>query len=389
MRIANYQPRIIYPDVPYMDRDTYEVGLHQFIHEFLDNHDGQVAFYQFGEIRTPGVSDIDLLIVVQDGNWKQARREAKLLTRSSGLLSFLFPHEPLVVSESLVPYLPVFHTLENCRHIEGDWNPIGKAVPELQNRNFRLIRHAVWNSFMRIAALELDDSEIGLRRALALAHNLLTTAYRGNEFLSKPISCPFSTEMIREEVLSAPAVKQESLLKSYIAQIVDLLEEVDERLNREIATNLGYASAPTLLFPISSRRFLLSGSDTVEEIKAGWAERLLGSVQVIPVPMYLMVLVVQLAASVGDQFPDLVPFRCLSDEVNSLTQFALEAYTEQFRKALQLFQAQSVEYCFVRPFSYRRRDGSWRNRIIRRMRRYALRQQLRNQGLFDSSSIAK
>jgi hypothetical protein len=80
---------------------VYEEGPRCFIDRFLGGYPGEAAFYRFGEIRTPGVSDIDLLIVAKDAGWKQAKERARAIIDSSGLLHYLFVHEPLVICEFL------------------------------------------------------------------------------------------------------------------------------------------------------------------------------------------------------------------------------------------------------------------------------------------------
>jgi len=191
MRIASYQPQHIYPDVQTLDKTAYKQGMWAFIRRFQQAHEGEAAFYQFGVVRTPGVSDIDLLIVTRDETWKRAIEIADKVIEDSERLRYLFVHPPVVVCESLVEHLSFFHTLEECRWIDGEWDPLANldcSHTSILSDDMRLIRHSVWNSFMRIAALEMDGSTIGLRRVLTLLHNLLTSAKCGNDFLKHPVS---------------------------------------------------------------------------------------------------------------------------------------------------------------------------------------------------------
>ena len=66
MHLANYQPKSILPDVPDLGRSAYDKGLALFIKIFFKDLSGYAAIYQFGKIRTLGISDIDLLIIVED-----------------------------------------------------------------------------------------------------------------------------------------------------------------------------------------------------------------------------------------------------------------------------------------------------------------------------------
>ncbi|GEM_PF-3878495 len=306
MRFTNYQPLCIYPDVPKIDFDVYEQGLRLFMTSFLEGHQGDVVFYQFGEIRTPGVSDIDLLIVVEDDTWQQSRQRAKSIISSSGLLYFLFVHEPVIVSKSILPCLPYLHTLDNCQYIQGINNPIGKLSIDIQDSSTALIRHSVWNSFIRIAALELDNSTIGLRRALILMHNLLTSVYNGNKFLLNPIDIPISTQQIREEILSAPIKSQENLAKLYIQEIVELLNKVDRRLDNQLLEENQILATLSSLPIVLGKRTILTYSANSANLQVAvtekinflnfWGERLfLKKLQIVQVPNYLLYLVMVLA----------------------------------------------------------------------------------------------
>jgi hypothetical protein len=376
VRIATYRPRLVYPDVVAMEMGIYEDGLGCFIGRFLEGFSGEAAFYQFGEVRTPGVSDIDLLIVVQDVDWKLARERAHAIVDSSGLLHYLFVHEPLVVCESLVPCLPFLHTLEGCTHVRGVWEPL-EVTGEALDENARLMRHVVWNSFIRVAALELDDGRIGLRRALALMHNLLAAARGGNAFLSRPVSIALSTEEIRCEVLAAPLAEQETLVKSHVGRIVEVLNEVDNRLDRELGSKMGFDPSLSALIPASSRRFLISplGLELLDAA-GGWRERLLRNVQVVRVPTYLLILIAMLADEVGTWFPDIAPFREVLGRKRPIPGFDGAQYAERLRMAQQVFEMCGMAYFFPRPFSHRKRRVSPKGRVVRQLRRRALSQHL-------------
>ena len=129
---------------------------------------GQSALYLFGEIGTLDISDIDFLIVAEDDQWRLARNTASAIIDSSGLLHYLFVHEPFIICRSLVPtflcYIPwkivsSFRILGSIRQSDDQDQPEYDA---------RLFRHAIWNSVMRVGATSLDNTEIGLRRSLIL-----------------------------------------------------------------------------------------------------------------------------------------------------------------------------------------------------------------------------
>ena len=380
MRIATYQPRLIYPDVAQMGRDTYEKGLTCFIDRFLEGYSSEVAFYQFGEVETPGVSDIDLLMVVKDEDWKQARHKAQSIIDSSGLLSFLFTHQPVVVCESLVPCLPILHTLENCKYVQGTWDPLAQVPTAIEDEGTRLMRHVVWNSFMRVAALELDNRAIGLRRVLSLMHNLLITAHSGNKLLSQPVSLSLSTEQIRSRVLSASPMEQESLAKTHIRQIVGALNDVDNLLDQELGSKMGFNSTLSPLILASRHRFLVSPLTLTfpEEAGGRWYDRILGNVQVVQLPAYLLVLVAILAHRIGPQFPQFAAFRALSIPEEFLQRFDVTLFAKHLKEALQISELYGIKYFSALPFAHRESTLSLKNQAMLQIRKKILSRRVRN-----------
>jgi hypothetical protein len=76
------------------------------------------AIYQIGSVRHPGISDIDLLLVVAD----DADSKEDPLARLSSTERYLFTHACFVVPISLAPELPRHVLLNGYRHLQGtDW----------------------------------------------------------------------------------------------------------------------------------------------------------------------------------------------------------------------------------------------------------------------------
>lgn len=380
MRIATYQPRLIYPDIPPMGRDIYEKGLNCFIDRFLEGYSGKVAFYQFGEIETPGVSDIDLLIVVEDGNWKQSTQKARCIVNSSGWLFYLFTHEPVVVCESSLPSLPLVHTIENCKYLQGTWDPLAQVSTEVHDENAKLMRHVTWDSSLRVAALALDDSVIGLRRALILMHNLLTSAQNGNRLLPMPVPLTLSTEEIRDEVLSAPLQEQESLARHYIKRIVDALNDVDNHLDQQVLGKLDALSTPSPLVVASGHRFLVSLLSIPKDVGGHTSHWLLRNVQVVPVPAYLMILVAVLAHRLRTRLPQLAAFRALPIPQELLQRFDITLFTKHLENTSRLSESYGVSlgYYFPTPFSHRESTVSVRKKAVQQIRKKLLSRVVRN-----------
>lgn len=376
MRILGYQPRIIYPDVPQLQLADYEAAIAYFMERFQREFAGENAVYQFGAIRTPGVSDIDLLIVVNDEHWKQAREIAQTIISSSGSLYYLFAHEPLTICQSLLPHIRLVHTLENIKFLSGSWDPIGQPgdLDQLTG-DARLFRHAIWNSIMRVSASAFEDATIGLRHSLVLVNNLLTSARRGNEFLSQPVAIPFSTEEMRAEVMSTSLPNQDQLLKGYIRQVIEYLNTVDSLIDQDLASKIGLDNTHFDLLALTKRRFIaapLSISTTKAMIRRPW-DRLLNAVDVIPVPAYPLVLSVFLARECRNDFPEYRVLQHSKLQISGFEHSGFMQYIDGVKAASIIFKKYRMDYFLPKPFSIKPIKMSGMERTVQAARQLVAR----------------
>jgi hypothetical protein len=255
-----------------------------------------------------------------------------------------------VVCRSILKHLAFFHTLENCVWIAGDRDPIGELESISLSPADRFLRHAVWSSFMRVAALEMDGTEIGLRRSLILLHNLLLAAVGGNELLLEKVPLNLRTEAMRAEVLAAAPAQQIPLVRKYIEHVVSLLNEVDRRLDQESGAQ---GAGPKIL--ASRNHFLLAPLDLRTDfagVSRGLFGRLLKNTLVVPTPLYLVYASALIAGRTADWLPELGSF----SKIEIPTGFRptdVRGYVEHLRRAVAIFQSHQVPYFFVLPFSYR------------------------------------
>ncbi|BAU63104.1 hypothetical protein STA3757_04600 [Stanieria sp. NIES-3757] len=356
MKNLKYQPQCIYPDIPKINIDVYKRGLKRFIDSFVTENVGNIGFYQFGTIRNPGISDIDLLIIVEDQQWKKSIEISRHIIKSDGLLSFLFIHEPVIICKSLLPYIKFFHTLENCEYIQGTWNPIDTQKINLKvDRDMRLILHVVWNSFMRVAALELDSQNIGLRRVLILMHNLLSSAYNGNKLLNKPISISLSTKEIRNEILSASVEEQQSLTQRYIQEIIYILNKVDFHLDHELLTQQEYLLLSSLLPRFSGKNIFIANNNCLSKSKIKIIDKNLiiktffSSYCFIKMPYYLIYFTLLINNELGcfNEFGFARRKLCnLKHEY-----ICIKEYVKNFLEALAFFDLYKINFLFPTPFA--------------------------------------
>lgn len=377
-RVAGYSPQIIYPDVPLMDLETYEKATSRFIERLLDGFRGDIGIYRFGKISTPGVSDIDLLVTTRDADWKTLTLRARSIIGSTGLFRYLFIHEPVTVSESILPYLAQLHTLKNCHFLWGNWDPLAHMSLDDGQVSVRTMQHITWNSSIRIAALELDNGVIGLRRVLLLMNNLLHSTYSGNSLLAEPLPLTLTSEEIRTCILSASPWEQETLAKDYLRQVLAALDDVDEHLNQQFFSSSGVSASQLSLIVASRYRLIIPAHVTLQQ-GLRWYDRPLRNVQVVRVPAYLIVAVAALARSLGAEYLRLAEFYNLSVPESVLQAFDTRLFAEHLKQVSREAQKAgvNVDFYFPTPFSFHEPLPSPRKQFVRWARKTLLAQKLR------------
>ncbi|WP_338397759.1 nucleotidyltransferase domain-containing protein [Persicobacter psychrovividus] len=76
---------------------------------------GALAVGQFGQVKSPGISDLDVFICFEDKDYKIAQEKVRLFIEHSKEFCHVFTHPPICVAESMMPSLPYLHTINNLK----------------------------------------------------------------------------------------------------------------------------------------------------------------------------------------------------------------------------------------------------------------------------------
>lgn len=98
----------------HIHKDTYESAIQRVTNQ-LSTYDGVTSVYQIGNISTPGISDIDMLVVFEKG-YSIDENPLKALTEDE---RYLFVHGLYGVPSSLFEQLKQFFFLNNYRLLLG------------------------------------------------------------------------------------------------------------------------------------------------------------------------------------------------------------------------------------------------------------------------------
>ncbi len=167
-------------DIRRVDRAEYDRVLGAYL-TALKALPGVTSVYQLGNIKVPGISDIDLIVVVDDkipagtNFWELLRS----VTGPNG--PYVFSHPSYVISRDIFPQLPVLFYADNLRHLWGEELAFVSLPPEQEAFYAYLIavESAIVQTFPFLRSLT-NRTATNLRSLLchlnAVRHNFSTIA---------------------------------------------------------------------------------------------------------------------------------------------------------------------------------------------------------------------
>src|SRR5256885_899844 len=89
-----------------LDRSSYDAAIGEYTSRLAAQASVR-AVYRFGSIAAPGISDIDLLVVLADDARPHTIRDLFAYRSVTASASYLYSHPPVIIPERLVPNLHV------------------------------------------------------------------------------------------------------------------------------------------------------------------------------------------------------------------------------------------------------------------------------------------
>lgn len=157
------------------------------------------SIYQFGTVRHPGISDLDLLIIFADDvDYVTARNQIYNLIMSFENASYLIFHSPIFISVQDVKYAKIFHTMENLKCLYGHEFDFSDKT------EFNNILSNYWNLYFYQVFLELFAKKQSSKRFFLLVINNVTKTLQYNDlYLGTDLSARLfvTVEELREKCM--------------------------------------------------------------------------------------------------------------------------------------------------------------------------------------------
>ncbi len=132
--------------------------------------EGVRAVGQFGSVNTPGVSDLDLLVIVDDEQYLEARDRSRRTTEEIPHGPYILWHPAAIIPVSLVEHAAVLHSFDGVVLHWGEESALG---PLSRDRTCQTAIHtAVWNSYFWRLLMGLSGGRQELRKLLLILSNV-------------------------------------------------------------------------------------------------------------------------------------------------------------------------------------------------------------------------
>ncbi len=225
-----------------VEREEYAATLKKYAGS-LEGEEGVKAVYQAGSVRHPGISDLDVLVVL--GNEpKRFTWKRHSFTRMDSLSQYIMMHEPFVVSESLATQTASIYPLSSLTRVEGKKikfkpRPVGDALPFMVQE--AVLGYLFW-PHRTIARKAIDWRTI--------LPQLGATKYEAESFekacgrLDQPErkklkALLLKTERIKKDIFKKPLSESEG----EVARLVFLAKEIHDAMLGRISDRLEEAGA--------------------------------------------------------------------------------------------------------------------------------------------------
>jgi hypothetical protein len=238
MKRQSISPRSFCVDIQPVNRDVYDDVIAEFVKQFA-RLKGVLCIAHFGSIKSPGISDIDLLVVIENEHYQDIERRAKEFRRQSHIHRYLFWHAIEVIPLSALPQLRYVSTVENLRILWGPpaiFDCCRKPDEFIQLLQTILWKGHVWGRLLCFCGKE----QVSLRWTLLRLKSARLEAANSYRFAGQH---GFAEEALsedrefRERVLSALPVEQTILAKDAIGIAIESLLRSDRYLGDWLAEN--------------------------------------------------------------------------------------------------------------------------------------------------------
>ncbi|WP_019878761.1 hypothetical protein [Succinispira mobilis] len=244
---------IIY-DLKKLDDADYDICI-EYIVENLKKKSFIFGVYQFGSIKFPGISDIDIMIVLDDLNEYSLKKNCiEEIIRNAPNSEYCFWHESIIISKKDLAYIKYFHTVDNIKKLFA----ISEDIIEEQldsKTYYNLI--LMWNAYFYQMFLQIqNNANVSLRQILLILNNMKISINNNNIIYRLKHEYDFESRVaaIRKESISNFSLSTSDKINKIFNDGLDIISK-QEKLSNSDFGNFDKG----ILFDFKERKLFISG----------------------------------------------------------------------------------------------------------------------------------
>lgn len=223
----------------YIEKSVYQNAINKYLTQLEKIKDEVIAIYQMGSIGAPGLSDIDLIVVVKD----DFKPENSFNLSTKAIDDRLYLHDPIIIPKSICNYFPYIFYATNLNILYGvdcisKYSSQSKLEIEslslcylIDIINMRLLQFSITKS------MGVFDQRIWATRIWSVTHSYKIMKSLGLEL-------PSDAEIMLDEILSfrknwneKHTYDQKLLLKTYKTSLSLFTKIMEQALSKYESMN--------------------------------------------------------------------------------------------------------------------------------------------------------
>jgi len=212
--------------------------------DYFKRHSDVKAIYEMGSVKDPGISDLDLILVLSP----KCRLTTDDLHFLDSLDPYLFAHRPFVISDTLFPFAPYLFFASNLNKLWGedyvllrpDHEPEPRqlawllAAEAAVGRLFDLVFQAAWGQGVSLRGMLLKLNSI--KHNINLSREFTGESHSFDEFISEVTA-------LRSQWFLLPHERALAQVEGLISDGLNILLEIIGALAREFQALFGRSGA--------------------------------------------------------------------------------------------------------------------------------------------------
>lgn len=170
---------------------------------------------QFGSIKYPSISDLDVFICFEDKDYKQGCKAVDSFIKTDKMASYLFTHSPMYVCKSMLHDIKFLHTLYDLKIV---YNPLQIKIDIKLDTDYQNFLDDAWSYLIILAMNDITKNikYVDIRTLLLSLKNAQTSVFKIEERLGissneLEINHDIRVIVLKEGLKSRKLVEQEYL----------------------------------------------------------------------------------------------------------------------------------------------------------------------------------